>query len=166
MTLAIEVRKAAASEMTVIGNLLQLYLYEFSATENTEVEHDGRYKWDGLEDYWADQDLHPFLFRVDDQLAGFALVQRFSVISKQPIVWDIEDFFVMAKYRRLGVGRYAAKQLFEAFQGKWEIRVINGNERALHFWKATISGQFEKETIPSSIDIDGRFFDLFEFETS
>ncbi len=94
-----QIIEATRETLPAIANLLQLYMYEFSAELGADVGPDGRFAWDGLEDYWSQEGLHPFMLTVDDKLAGFALVQR-VLTDDGTTVWDIEDMFVMAKYRR------------------------------------------------------------------
>lgn len=165
MTGKVEIRRAARLEMPVIGNLLQLYLYEFSTSENTDVDTDGRFAWPGLNEYWDGDDLHPFLIRVDGRLAGFALVQRYSVVARTPTAWDMEDFFILQKYRRKSIGSYAARHLLGQFSGSWEIRVRDGNDPAFQFWKSLITTQCGHVPASHSIATNGRGFTLFQFET-
>jgi predicted acetyltransferase len=161
----VEIYRAPPDEMAVLSNLLQLYLYEFSASVDNDVADDGRYEWDGFEDYWREEGLHPFMVRVEGNLAGFALVQNFSVLSQAPIVWDMEDFFILAKYRGRGIGQTVARNLFHMFPGAWEIRVLRGNENALKFWHSTISRDSGYNVEPVPVDIEGRVFDVFQFVT-
>ena len=48
----LEMHRARADEQAIIANLLQLYVYEFSASLAIDVGDDGRFPWDGLEEYW------------------------------------------------------------------------------------------------------------------
>lgn len=159
-----QVREARRGEQPIIENLLQLYLYEFSAALGTDVEADGRFLWDGLDDYWAEDGLHPFLLTVDDKLAGFALVQRISG-ADQTLVWDMEDFFVMAKYRRSGLGAFAADHLFRRFPGRWQIRVSTSNSGARAFWYSTLATSQMDSEPPAAVTVDGRAFEVFRFRT-
>ena len=97
LSLDLEIYGARADKQAIIDNLLQLYVYEFSASLAIDVGDDGRFPWDGLEEYWNDDTLHPFLFKAGTKLAGFALVQRMSVVTGDPNVWDMEDFFAVAR---------------------------------------------------------------------
>lgn len=48
------------------------------------------------------------------------------------------EFFVMKKYRKMGVGRIAAINLFGKYKEKWEVSVIKENKDAQIFWKKVI----------------------------
>lgn len=160
----LEMHRARADEQAIIANLLQLYVYEFSASLAIDVGDDGRFPWDGLEEYWNDDTLHPFLFKTGTKLAGFALVQRISVVTGDPNVWDMEDFFVVERYRRNGIGKAVMSRIFREFSGRWEIRVLAGNDRALSFWRHVISAQCAATVEPARTQINGRAFDVFAFE--
>lgn len=166
MEKGVEIVRAGVSEMPVIANMLQLYLYEFSDGMQTDLEDDGRYRWDGLEDYWTQDDLHPFLVRIKGRLAGFALVQRYSVVSQTTSCWDIEDFFILAKYRGKGVGQCLSAYLFQTFIGAWEVRVLSDNYRAQRFWQHSISTHSAGPVRQVSFGLDQREFLVFQFETS
>jgi predicted acetyltransferase len=166
MGLKLDIYRASVDEQHIIANLLQLYIYEFSALLGIDVERDGRFPWDGLEEYWDDKSLHPYLFKANTKLAGFALIQRTSVVTGDPNVWDMEDFFVVEKYRRSGVGSAVISHLFREFVGPWEVRVLEGNDRALEFWRHVISVQCATAVQPVPTLINGRTFGVFSFETS
>lgn len=163
MSFGFDLRRAARDRQPAIANLLQLYLYEFSAELGTDVEPDGRFAWDGLNDYWTETDLHPFLMTVEGKLAGFALVQRI-LASDGTLVWDVEDFFVMARFRRSGLGTFAACCLFDRFAGPWQVRVLSSNDRALAFWRAAIAERVPNLAAPATCRATGRRFAIFRFE--
>jgi predicted acetyltransferase len=74
--------------------------------------------------------------RVDDQLAGFALVCEHSWLGNHGKM--IAEFFVMRKYRGQGVGRAAAYAVFDAFPGHWEVSQLAQNLPAQKFWRQVI----------------------------
>lgn len=57
--------------------------------------------------------LIPLLIRRDGRTVGFALVSRGSPASDDPDDLDLQEFFVLRRYRRMGVGREAARLQFE-----------------------------------------------------
>jgi len=114
----VEVRLAARSEKDAVAQLLELYLHDLSELTAADVGAGGRYGYRYLDDYWTEVECHPFLFRVDDRLAGLALVQAGAP-------HDMSEFFVMRRYRRRGVGRRAALALFTRFPGEWQVRQLS-----------------------------------------
>ena len=127
----------------------------FSGSLGLDVQSDGRFGYEDLDDYWRNEALHPFLFQVDSKLAGFALVQHVSAISGDSGIWDMEEFFVMRKYRRFGIATRAVRHLWNQFPGKWEIRVLGGNDQALRFWTHAIRLQCDAEIFPTKMLVGG-----------
>jgi predicted acetyltransferase len=132
----VEVLPADLEHRDVVRHLMELYLHDFSPMDGADVGADGRFGYDLLDRYWIDPDRHPFLFRVGPHWAGFGLVR-----VGPP--HDMAEFFVMRKYRRSGVGSHAARALFAAFPGAWQVRQITANAGATTFWRATIPVPFE-----------------------
>lgn len=130
---------AAAEERALLENLAQLYCYDFSEVLGMHVEEDGRFGGVDLAPYWVDEWRHPFLLRVDDKLAGFALICERSKITGSSGVFDMAEFFVLRSFRRQGVGRAAAFAAFDRFEGSWEVRQRVENPDATALWRQTIS---------------------------
>ena len=73
----------------------------------------------------------------DLRLAGFALINRWSALDR-PLDQSVAEFFILRKYRRLGVGSRAAALIFDRFRGQWEIPVAWYNHPALSFWRTVV----------------------------
>ena len=131
--------RATRSDQPVLRELFQLYAYDFSEIIHTEVGDNGRFPDPRLVAYWCDAWRFPFLLRVDDHLAGFALVHRGSRISNDDDVWDMAEFFVLRRHRRARVGMRAAHHLFAMHPGRWEIRQRRENAFATLFWRRAVS---------------------------
>jgi predicted acetyltransferase len=135
----IEIFDARVEDEPVLANLMQLYLHDFTDWTDWDVDSDGRYPtWD-LHGCWTNPARHPFFIVVDGHIAGFAIVDRGSHETNDPDVWDMAEFFVMRKYRRSAVGRVVAHRLFQRYPGRWEVRIMQGNERDLAFWRRIIN---------------------------
>jgi predicted acetyltransferase len=133
----VEIVAAAIADKPVLKRLLELYLHDFSEFDRADVDARGRFSYPYLDPYWTEPERHPFLFRVNGRWAGFALVR-----SGTP--HDMAEFFVMRKYRRLGVGVQAARALFARFPGEWQVRQMNQNGAATTFWREAIPVAFEE----------------------
>jgi predicted acetyltransferase len=131
--------------------LFQLYGYDFSELLGLDVGDDGRFRVPPLTPYWTDPRRHVFLFRVDGKVAGFALVQQRSRLSGDEGVTDMDQFFVLRRYRRNGIGERAAAWLFDRFVGPWEVRQERKNVPATAFWRRAIErytgGRFEERVL-------------------
>ena len=58
--------------------------------------------------------------------------------------FDMAEFFVMRKYRRHGVGRQAALEIFRRFPGPWQVRQQRFNPEATAFWHKSIPYAYEE----------------------
>lgn len=129
---------ASSNERVLLQNLAQLYAYDFSEVLEMHVDDDGRFADIDLTPYWVDDWRHPFLLRVGDKLAGFALISERSKITGTSGVFDMTEFFVLRRFRRQGVGRAAAFAAFDRFDGPWEVRQRVENPDATAFWRRAI----------------------------
>ena len=126
-----------------LANLLQLYQYDFSEIEPSDVASDGRFHQ--LDDV-AFQ--HAYLVYAGGQLAGFALVGRdASHAVDGATVWSMAEFFILRRYRRASVGTRAARLVIERHPGTWEITQTPHNGGALAFWRrALVPYAFEERS--------------------
>jgi predicted acetyltransferase len=121
-----------------VRRLVQLYIYDLGG-EHWDVERDGTFgspAWHRR--FWTRRTRHHFVMAVDGRLAGFALV-RDSAHFAGAGAREISEFFVLRKYRRAGVGRYAARWLFAKYPGEWEVAELVWNRPAQRFWRAVIA---------------------------
>ena len=137
-TMQITLLPAAASEQPALANLMQLYHYDLSEVNGADVDECGRFDSRPLEIYWTEAGCHAFLIHVDQQLAGFALVNRQSRLHNPFDGHSFADFFVMRRYRRQGVGRTAAIFLFDRFPGAWEVSSSADNVPGHVFWRSVV----------------------------
>ena len=68
------------------------------------------------------------------------------------------EFFVMRKYRRRGVGKQMAFNVFDRLPGKWEVRQVAENNAGIAFWRRIIleyTGGNVQETLLAGEDWRG-----------
>ena len=144
----IELVKVDKTEKSVLRQLLELYNYDFSEYDQADVDTHGWYGYGYLDHYWMEPTRHPFFIKVDGKLAGFVLVNAYCYYLKDTDAQSIAEFFVMRKYRRLGVGKTVAREVFEKFPGKWEVLQHGANAPSIQFWETVVGeytdGNFEK----------------------
>lgn len=138
----VEVAEATAAERVLIRNIYPLYLHDLSAfTEFYELDDQGIWFPDYLPD-WLDLKsplVRPLLVRADGRPAGFAFVGQAPFPHMTPgRDFRMSEFFVLARYRRRGVGRRAAHAIFDLFRGVWEVSELPANVGAVRFWRAVI----------------------------
>lgn len=103
----IELRQACLEDREILSNLLEKYDYEFSQYDNRDVNKLGLYGYKYLDYYWAEEKRWAYFIVVDQKLAGFIMVNDYSEVEERKTDFVISEFFVMYKYRHLGVGRQA-----------------------------------------------------------
>jgi predicted acetyltransferase len=144
----IELVEATPEHKSVLGNLMELYQYDFTEYTGEDVGDDGRFGFDRLDAYFGGEPRHAFLLRVDGAWAGLTLLHRGAFLVDDPDMMDVVEFFVMRKYRRKGVASEMARRIFGRFPGRWEVRVMQDNTPAQAFWRRIIGactdGRFEE----------------------
>ncbi|MEJ8302707.1 GNAT family N-acetyltransferase [Saccharibacillus sacchari] len=131
----------------VLENLMQFYIYDFSGFLGFDVEQDGKYSPYPLEDYFKEGN-HQFAYMIkrEEKHVGFVLVHLIKDLGVQR--YSIAEFFVLKKYRREGMGKAVAMEVFNRHQGPWEVHQVESNPGAQIFWKKVIDeytkGQFEE----------------------
>jgi len=161
----IEILPAGPEQEPILANLLELYAHDFSEFHDVALGVDGRFGYKHLPLYWKEPDRHPFLVRLDGQLAGFVLVKRGSEVSGDKDVWDVAEFFVVRGCRRRGLGTKVAHEVWRKFPGPWEVRVIQANHGAKQFWERAIREFTGSETPSVSVEKDGDCWHVFSFES-
>jgi predicted acetyltransferase len=161
---------ATREQEPILSNLLELYIHDFSEILHLDLGPDGRFGYNNLSHYWTQPDHHPFLITVDDQLAGFAFVKKATALagdddSSQQQVWDMAEFFVVRAHRKRGLGLSATHQLWQLFPGPWQVRVMDKNLPALHFWQRAIDTFTGKSIAPALIDRDEKRWAVFTFQS-
>ena len=161
----IEVIPATAEQAPILANLLELYCYDFSELIDLKIDALGRFGYAQLPLYWTEANRFPFLIQVDGHWAGFALVCKGSQLSGDKTIWDMAEFFILRGYRRSGIGRQAAHQVWEKCPGSWEVRVLTQNPSAKDFWHRAIS-EFIGQTIESRDFAKGeKRWQVFSFDS-
>jgi predicted acetyltransferase len=145
----IELVEVAEADRSVLENLAQLYQYDFSEFDGGDTDSAGRFGFVDFDRLFARPVHRAYLIRVGGQLAGFATAYRGEAFRDPNVqLWWMDEFFVMRRYRRAGVGEHVAGQIFDRLGGTWEVGQIAANEGARAFWRRVIgrytSGDFEE----------------------
>lgn len=153
----ITLSKATKEDKNTVQNLGRFYVYEMSRycgfLPNWEVPSNGLYECIDLSSYCEQTDRYAFLIKVDQELAGFVLINKIG--SSPDVDWNIGEFFIVSKFQGKGVGRHVAEKVFNQFPGVWETSQIPENTAAIEFWDKVVrrysNGQFEKslKTVPN-----------------
>lgn len=144
----VEVTPASLDEKSILRNMIELYIYDYSEFMGWDLDQHGLFGYRYLDQYWTDGGRHPFLIRVDEKLAGFALVSNVDGRT------HMSEFFILRKYRRQGIGETVALDVFARFPGPWHVDELAQNEAAQRFWRSVIGratgGDFTESTSPDA----------------
>lgn len=165
----IQIVPVTADEKEILRNLLEKYDYEFSQYDQHDVGPLGLYGYGYLDHYWTEENRYAFFIRVDGKLAGFVMVNDHPEIDRRT-EYTMAEFFVMYKYRGMGVGKYAARAMFDRFTGSWQLKRHPHNIASVYFWDSVIStytqGEYElQKACPRIVYDDGTCGDIFFFHT-
>ncbi len=150
---------AEKNHFHVIENLMQFYIYDFSEYLNLDVDENGLFpSYQDLENYYKDENKFSYIIKSDEKYIGFVLVKYIHTTERN--YFSIAEFFILKKYRRGGIGKSIAKNIFDLHKGKWEIFQWEQNKPARLFWKNVINeyagGKYTEKLK------DGKYFQLFE----
>ena len=132
----LDIQLAKYSEKHLLRKMLELYSHDLSKFENRDLNEFGEYGYRYLDLYWLEQERFPFILRVDQKLAGFALINNFAYTKN--IDRTVAEFFILKRYRNQGLGKKLAFHLFAQFPGKWEVRTLKEHIVAIAFWRKII----------------------------
>jgi predicted acetyltransferase len=130
--------KATLQQKPILANLLELYAYDFTEFCDFDIGDNGLYGYPWLAHYWKKSTRYPYLIYVNQKIAGFVLLQQGCPFLDNTNIWDISEFFILKKYRHLGVGTNIALDTWAEFKGPWQVRVLQNNTHALTFWQQAI----------------------------
>ena len=130
-------RKIQEGEKPVLISLFNYYMYEFSDLTKSKLQANGSYlkNTEMIDRFWLKANHYPYFIIVDGEVAGFVFIRLYPSEDR---VFDIDQFFILKRFSRLGVGSIAFRKSLELYPGNWIVRVMKENERGLLFWKSAV----------------------------
>lgn len=149
----ITIALATLSDYPMIQNMARFYVYDLSRecgfiSSDWAIPADGLYESFDFKDYFQDLDKQAFLIKVNEEIAGFALLNENGIIPDTE--WNMGEFFILAKFQGKGIGAYVAQRIWNEHPGNWEVSVIPENKNAANFWRRIIQS-YSKSTFYESI---------------
>lgn len=165
---------AALVDYPLIQNMGRFYVYDmsrycgFTSDEyGWALPQDGLYEIGDYKKYFTELDRTAYLVKLNEEIAGFVLLNKVGTHDK--IDWNMGKFFIIARFQNKGVGREVAKQIWQMYEGLWEVLVIPENKPAIKFWRNTINaftkGNYQEDTKLTSIRDYKAERVVFEFNT-
>lgn len=160
----IALRVPSRSDRDLIRRMMELYLYDFSEFEDSDLDEHGLYGYGDLDYFWFEPTHAAFVVTVDEKLAGFVLVDNDVKIDGRERA--ITEFFILRKYRRQGIGKQVAFEVFNRLPARWEVAVIERNVPAQAFWRKAIAEYTAGNFQETGLDSDDWTGPVFSFDNS
>lgn len=87
-----EIKEVPIEDKSVLRNLLELYIYDFTEFGPYDVDSHGLYGYKYLDLYWTEEGRYSFIFSVDGKIAGFVLVRREYLDELGEYCYSIAEF--------------------------------------------------------------------------
>lgn len=128
-------------EKNVLKNLWNLYAHDMSDYRETiEINEDGSFPFPDIDLYFSKSYLHPLLIRVNGKIAGFILISE-PPYFKYKVDYGIEEFFILRKYRRNGVGSAVINRIFDMYKGKYWYIILEKNQASRNLFKKILNNK-------------------------
>lgn len=161
MPLRLVISRIGPESDALLRNLMEHYCHDMSEWFDLDTGSDGRYSYDTAS-VWA-KGYEAYLAKVDESIAGFALVGPASEWLGEVGAHDVHEFFILRKFRRRGVGLSLARFLWDEHPGEWLVRVLEANAAAVSFWRGAISAYSSGVYTEAQHFVNGRRWQLFRF---
>ena len=127
---------ALLGDYPTIQNMARFYIYDRTTFMGWECPEDGMFECIDFKHYFEDSDKKAFLVKVENELAGFVLLDQEGLI--ETVDWNMGEFFILAKFQAKGIALKVSELIFKMHPGKWSVAVMPENIKALKFWRKAI----------------------------
>ena len=141
--------EATVSDKSKFEHLLDHYLSELKTHREFNVGATDSKTYRYLDAYWNEKGRHPFLFYLEDHLAGFSFIRDSE--STESGCSQVAEFYIIPEKRLQGIGKKAVIEIFNLFQGNWELQIHSKNVTAIRFWEKCIKLRAKYEPSVSQI---------------
>jgi predicted acetyltransferase len=148
----------------ILSNLFELYLHDMAEWFEFDTTREGNFAFPTQQEVW-DKGVDVYFLYSEEIPVGFGLVGSAVEFDAGPNAKDMDEFFVVRRYRRSGIGREFANDLWLRYPGHWLVRVFQKNQPAIPFWRSSISaftkGRYDEQTT----EVNDRPWSYFRFDT-
>lgn len=143
--------EATVENFALIEHMWPFYVYDLTRycghklgwQNPTEIT----FKNDNVSHYFQGTNAHTFLILIEKEYVGFVNIKQLEVVPE--VDWYMNEFYIISKYQKHGIGQAVANEIFKKYNGEWSVGVLPENLPALHFWRKTINnytqGLFHEE---------------------
>ena len=147
----IKLLSAKEAHRGILRQLCEFYCYDFSEYTDADVDLAGHFHYRYLDHYWTEKGRYAFLILVDEHYAGFVMVNNVVHQITKDEGQALAEFFILRKYRRKGIGKQIAHQVFDKYPGKWEVAQELKNTISIAFWDQVIKDYLGPSTFPEVV---------------
>ena len=148
----IDIFIVSCNKKHVLRSMLELCLHDLSEFDDEytslELNEAGLYGYNYLDYYWNEEGRFPYLLSIDGKLAGFSLIKT---VEGDSLTFEVAEFFILRKYRKMGIGKELINRMFSLHKGNWTIDTAIKNTVAQNFWRNAVKsnaiGEFEETLI-------------------
>jgi predicted acetyltransferase len=159
----LSVVRADPGQDPILRNLFEFYLHDMAEWFRFDQLPDGRYTH-STDPYWeADHDV--YLLHAQDIPIGFGLIGPADQWLPEAGARDMDEFFVVRRHRRSGIGREFAEDLWRRYPGRWLVRVFQPNRPALPFWRQAVTGFTGGRFVEQILEKNGNLWSHFLFQS-
>ncbi|MBQ7715741.1 MAG: GNAT family N-acetyltransferase [Clostridia bacterium] len=126
----IAVRK---EDRELFWNINQKYLYEMTNYYDDPMDENGNYHYGRFDEYFSDPERSAYFLYDGETLVGFAMINPYSCIGRDPD-HTMAEFTIFPAYRRKRLAVDAVNALLEKHHGQWEIKYNEKNIAAKRLW--------------------------------
>ncbi len=127
----------------LLWNINQKYLHEMTNYYDDPMDEKGNYHYGHFDAYFSDPKRAAYLLYDENTLVGFAMLNPYSCIGRNPD-YTMAEFTVFPAYRRKHLAFDAVNALLEKHPGQWEIKYSEKNFAAKHLWNK-VAASFSPE---------------------
>ncbi|MEK3994869.1 GNAT family N-acetyltransferase [Psychrobacillus sp. FSL K6-2365] len=140
-------KEVLETEKIILRNFYSLYLHDLSKyTSLIDIGEDGCFEYEEIDEFWETEGLSPYFIILDKNIIGFILLLERPFLKKD-YDFGVNDLFILNKYKGMGLGRQAIRELFQVKKGNYFVIELMENSPAVSFWKRIYSEmniQFEE----------------------
>jgi predicted acetyltransferase len=126
--------EAKVCDRELIATMLETYLLELQGLCAGQAAPNGDGGYPYLDAYWSEEGRYAFRLQCADEDIGFAFVR--GPASTGNGCYELAEFYVRNEWRRQGLGRQVARELWRRFPGQWQLTAFASNLPAVAFWRA------------------------------
>jgi len=158
------VRRIDRSSDVVLANLFEHYIYDMAEWFDLDTNTDGRYVYSTAPIWERGADV--FFAYAGVLPIGFGIVGSAQAWIGEEGTRDMQEFFVLRRYRRCGVGQAFVNHIWDQYRVPWLVRVLQRNLPALPFWRRVVEAYTGARYREEMRTIGDRSWSYFTFDVS